>query len=304
MMKNYCPKIASSIAVQKNLSLRLSRQIYPDLAKTKVTSVMTADAHASALTQFAKHLITENNKHLKNASPLDAEKFLQKIALNKRQSTVSLARQAINLHILPQSPVDHVLSMVPTVPINRAYSSPQIQLLCSVAPASLALSINLAFCAGLRVMELVSIGSLSDFSVSRRRWHSKRFSGRENYCALVVHGKGGLLREVRVPHELFEQLMELRRPAPIRANNRRAHLTSYFDLISGHDFSIKFTHLSQQELGFSHGAHGLRHSYAQQRLHELLCVGINVDEAIKVVSQEMGHFAIKNTMVYLRHLVG
>jgi integrase len=303
MMKNYSPKIAAERLVQKSLALGLSRHEYPELVKAKVTSVMTADAHASALTQFAKHLIAERGKHLKNASSSDAKEYLEKIALSKKQSTVSLSRQAINLHLLPLQPATHVVSALSTVPVNRAYSSPQIKLLCDAASQSLALSIGLAYSAGLRAMELVSIGPSNERFSSNRNWDEKRFWGRKHYIAFIVHGKGGLHREVRAEPELAERLMALRRLSPISVSNRHARLVSHFDLIGGHDFSIQFTRLSNDALGFSHGAHGLRHSYAQLRLHELLCLGLSIDEAIKVVSQEMGHFAIKNTMAYLRDQV-
>ena len=303
MMKSYAPKIAAERAVKSNLALGLSRHKYPELVKTKVTSVMTADAHTSALTQFAKHLMSGSGKHLKSASSSDAEEYLRNIALSKKQSTVSLCRQAINLHLLPYQPVKHVVSAVPTIPVNRAYSSLQIKLLCAAAPPRLALSIGLAYSAGLRAMELVSLGPRGERFTSNRDWNSQRFGGRGHYITFVVHGKGGLCREVRIAPELAEKLLALRRPLPISVSNRHARLTSYFDLIGGHDFSIQFTQLSKRVLGASHGAHGLRHSYAQQRLHELLCLGLIIDEAIKVVSQEMGHFAIKNTMAYLRDQV-
>lgn len=302
-MKNYSPKKAAERAVHKNLALGLSRHQYPELVKTKVTSVMTADAHTSTLAQFAKHLIIKNSKHLKNASLTDAQTYLKEISLTKKQSTVSLARQAINLHILPQQPVAHVVSALPTTPINRAYTTAQINFLCKAAPPALALSIAVAASAGLRTMELLSISGPDQQRTSSRDWHVNRFLGREHCSKFIVHGKGGLCREVRITPELAVQLEIVQRPSPVYVSNRHARLLSYFSLIGGHDFSIQFSQLSKRELGFSHGAHGLRHSYAQLRLHELLCIGLSIDEAIQVVSQEMGHFAIKNTMAYLRDQV-
>jgi integrase len=303
MMKNYSPQKAAERAVHLNLALGLSRHQHPALARTKVTSVMTADAHCSALTQFSKHLACESNKHLKNASPSDAKLYLEKISLTKKQSTVSLARQAINLHLLPHQPIKHVVSCIATKPLNRAYTTVQINFLCEMASPTLALSIAIACSAGLRVMELLSISDTDQQRVSHRDWHVNRFLGREHYPKFIVHGKGGLCREIRITPELALRLADMKRQVPVYVSNRHAHLQSYFDLMGGHDFSIQFSKLSKRILGFSHGAHGLRHSYAQQRLHELLCIGLTIDEAIQVVSQEMGHFAIKNTMAYLRDQV-
>lgn len=44
------------------------------------------------------------------------------------------------------------------------------------------------------------------------------------------------------------------------------------------------------ELGFSHGAHGLRHGYAQSRLATLRELGLSDKDAKQIISQEMGHF--------------
>ncbi len=37
-------------------------------------------------------------------------------------------------------------------------------------------------------------------------------------------------------------------------------------------------------------AHGLRHSYAQERMQELLGRGVSYNQARELVSQELGHF--------------
>ncbi len=54
------------------------------------------------------------------------------------------------------------------------------------------------------------------------------------------------------------------------------------------------------QLGRSTGAHGLRHSYAQERLDELQRAGLSQDLALTTVSQEMGHFRAEITETYLR----
>ncbi|MCJ7603797.1 MAG: phage replisome organizer N-terminal domain-containing protein [Desulfobulbaceae bacterium] len=57
---------------------------------------------------------------------------------------------------------------------------------------------------------------------------------------------------------------------------------------------------SRRALGFSNGAHGLRHSYAQERMEELQCSGMNYEDAKGTVAQEVGHFAKDTTETYLR----
>ncbi|RCS56703.1 site-specific integrase, partial [Brachybacterium sp. JB7] len=61
-----------------------------------------------------------------------------------------------------------------------------------------------------------------------------------------------------------------------------------------------FTRASQRGLGWSNGAHGVRHSYAQERMGELQRSGLAYRDALETVSQEMGHFRPAITEVYLR----
>ena len=299
-MKNYSPKIAAQRAVRANVHHGLSRKSFPDHAAKAVTSVLTEVAHTSALTGYARQLKLSTGKHLKNSTTQDARQYLKTIATAKRQSTVDLARQAISLHIHPGDPLPYICSEVPTVARNRAYSPAQIQLLCAEADPFMRVSIALASDAGLREMELLTLARFSSLTPSDRRWHEGRFFGREDDVPLVVHGKGGLVREVRVSQEHAEKLKLAERIHPVRIDHRGAHLTSHFDLVGGHRFSSKFGRLSQRVLGFSHGGHGLRHSFAQRRRDELLCLGFCLNEAIQILSHELGHFATKNTLAYLR----
>lgn len=299
-MKNYSPKIAAQRAVRANVQHGLSRHSSPDRAKTMVTSILTEKAHVSALTGYAKQLKLVTGKNLKNSKTNDALQYLESLAETRRQSTVDLARQAINLHVHPDRPIPYICSQVPTIVRNRAYTAEQIQLLCAEADPCMRVSISLASDAGLREMELLTLARFSRLTPSDRRWHEDRFSGRADDAPFVVHGKGGLVREVRVNQENAEKLKLAERAHPVRIDHRGAHLMSHFDLIGGHKFSSKFGRLSQRVLGFSQGGHGLRHSFSQRRRDELLCLGFCLNEAIQILSHELGHFATKNTLAYLR----
>ncbi len=299
-MRKYQHKIAAELAVRANTQHGLSRHRNPVETKGKVSSVLTEVAHVSALAVYAKWLLKLNGRHLKNSKLQDAKAYLSEIASTKKQSTVSLARQAINMHIHPTTPLVFVTSQVPTIPKNRAYSRKQIDLLCACADPLLRFSILLAADAGLREMELMSIAPKCALSSSARNWSNDRFRGRHGDQGYVVHGKGGLLREVYVSHGLAIELDSHLRPEMLRVRHRGAHLNSYFDLMGGHEFAIKFGRLSKKILGFSNGAHGLRHSFAQNRRDQLICCGFSIEEAIQILSQELGHFSTKNTLAYLR----
>lgn len=301
-MKNYSAKIAAEMVVIRNVEHGLSRHLNKELARTKVASVLTEKAHIQALTSVASWLHDLSGKHLKNLKKVEAETFLNERAKTHGQSSVSLARQAINLHLLQNERLDFVKAEAPTELIDRAYTSAEIELLVECAGPELALSISLSEDAGLRGMELLTLALPGQLHPSERDWLPDRFRGREDAARFVVWGKGGLHREVRVSPVLAAQLEELRREAKVMVSHRGAHLPSAFALMGGHRFSKEFGRLSTKVLGFSHGAHGLRHSFAQRRRVELLCVGLTLSEAILVISQELGHFHTKNTLAYVRDM--
>ena len=300
-MRKYDCKIAAQKLVQNKTRHGLSRRHQPDLACAIVTSVMTEKAHTQALTTYAKWLHQyRDGKHLKSSTISDASIYLKERATSLKQSTVDLDRQAINLHLHCKNPLSFVASTLPTIPQNRAYSPPQISLLVEMSDANLGQSILLAADSGLRSMELVSIANTDRLTPSLRDWSVHRFAGREGARSFVVHGKGGLIREVKVSQNLAAPLLCLARPQPERVSHRGAHLMSHFDLNAGHRFSLEFGALSKRVLGFSYGAHGLRHSFAQRRRTELLCCGFSLQQSIEILSQELGHFSTANTMAYLR----
>nr|WP_229651935.1 hypothetical protein [Vibrio parahaemolyticus] len=74
---------------------------------------------------------------------------------------------------------------------------------------------------------------------------------------------------------------------------------SHYNIAGGHKFSDAFSKASSRALGFSNGAHGLRHSYAQNRYEQLANHFERID-VMTIISQELGHFRPDITEVYLR----
>lgn len=298
-MRRYSPKIAAYLQVRPQVSHGASKHFNPEIAGRKISSVMTEEAHKSALVVFAKWLLATSGKHLKNTSREDAVKYQAWRAGRVRQSTLSLDRQAINMHFHFSPPLTFAISSIPTIIEDRAYSLSEISYLKSRASSRLAFSIGVSADAGLRSMELITIASLDCLTPSDRHWHSQRFHGREGDQKFAVHGKGGLLREVRLESSLAGQLTEFARPTKTKISHRSAILTSHYDLIAGHQFACVFGRLSKKELGFSHGGHGLRHSFAQERFLNLIYLGHEPAVALQILSEELGHFSVSNTLAYL-----
>jgi integrase len=116
----------------------------------------------------------------------------------------------------------------------------------------------------------------------------------------TVEGKGGLVREIILTKQLASRLEEKRFTELRQVTDRGVNYTQRYDVGGGQTWSQSFSAASKRELGFSNGAHGLRHSYAQNRMKELQRNGMQYDEARKTVAQEVGHFDKKTTEAYLR----
>ena len=101
------------------------------------------------------------------------------------------------------------------------------------------------------------------------------------------------------PPPLAERLEDRRLNQPVQITDRGVNYTSHYDINGGNRWSSSFTTASNRALNWSTGAHGLRHSYAQERMSELQ-KNMTYEKALEVVSQEMGHFRPDITEVYLR----
>lgn len=266
-----------------------------------MTGVGTARNHQSALKLAADWLLDTKGKHLHNMNHDDAYEYLTLRCMTVGQSAVDLGRQAMNMHLFKEDPIPFFASSLTRDLKSRAYNCEQISLLLEHASPALSLSIRIAQYAGLRAFELITIAPQDMLEESQRdAWCEERFMGRDGDIAYVVSGKGGLRRRVLLSKELSAALMMNIRECPIMIRDRKVNHTSYFNLLGGANFSAQFSKLSMKVLGKSYGAHGLRHSYAKNRVHELVCRGLTYAQALQAVSNEVGHFSTANTKVYLR----
>ncbi|MES2362972.1 MAG: hypothetical protein V4646_14420 [Pseudomonadota bacterium] len=183
---------------------------------------------------------------------------------------------------------------------GRAYPSSQImRMMMMCADPRLAISIELCHHAGLRATELNNISRPEDRPESARNWREDRFHLTSDQVLYTVHGKGGLVRSVTIPRELAQRLEMFRRSEPVQIEDREIKHRSFYDIESGKKFSARFGRLSQNILGFSHGAHGLRYGYVQRRLLQLVISRIPFERARLIVANEIGHFSPANIRYYL-----
>ena len=117
-----------------------------------------------------------------------------------------------------------------------------------------------------------------------------------------VRGQGGagLRREVLLPRALAARLEARRHCDTVTIRDRGIVYRQQYDLGGGNAWSKSFGEAFARALGWSHGAHGLRPSYAQERMAELQSRGFDYAAARETVSQELGHFRGDVVEVYLR----
>ncbi len=186
---------------------------------------------------------------------------------------------------------------------SRAYTPRQAQAIADRLALHNALAVRIAYAAGLRVSELYTIRPVAeqpaDVRTNRPDAFRDKFTGRDGERYTVV-GKGGLIREVMIPRELAVQLEARRLNTPQTHRDRGIRYEQRYRVGAGDSLRVAFARASKRELGWNRGAHGLRHSYAQERMRELQTGGNAYAHALAVVSQELGHFRPEITEVYLR----
>lgn len=183
---------------------------------------------------------------------------------------------------------------------SRAYTPEQVHLIVRHQTERNALPTELSYRTGVRAHELLTLRRADEGArSSHREWRDDLFRGRTGDVYLVT-GKGGLTREIMVPHDLAERLEAKRWDAPITVFDRNIRYECRYDIGGGNAWSQSFSNAARAQLGWTAGAHGLRHSYAQERVNELQRLGHIYDTAKQIVSQEVGHFRPDVVNTYLR----
>jgi integrase len=264
----------------------------------RIHSVGTARGYEQALKGFAGYLQRYRFGDLSGATVEEAEKYLAVRAGMVTQKTLDLDRQAIQMHLGIQLEV--IKSELETHFSTRSYTVDQVERIASAQSEKNSLATQIAHDAGLRAHELLTLRPVEERPAStHRQWGANRFAGRTGQI-YTVQGKGGLVREVMLANHLSARLEEKRLAEPKQVTDRGVKYTQHYDIGGGRAWSQSFSAASKRELGFSNGAHGLRHSYAQNRMQELQARGMGYDEAKGTVAQEVGHFAKDTTEAYLR----
>jgi len=272
---------------------RMVAQMQREGATDSVRSLANFQERLEVIAQNFK----ENNlPSLNNLNTELATRYLIDRAVEVQQPTLNMERQAMQLVIGQKLPV--IKSEIQSIQESRAYTQEQVQIVAQHQSEKHALATEIAHSAGLRAHELLSILPKEERPADPRPAHPAKFEGREGVSYTVV-GKGGLIREIRIADALSQRLEATRLPEPQQVADRGVYYQQNYDIGGGQRWSNSFSAASNRACNWSNGAHGVRHSFAQERMSELQRYHPRV-EALRIVSQEMGHFRAEITEVYLR----
>ena len=278
------------------------------LQNTRIKSVGTARNYQERLVQIAARI----DVALTALTPERAVVYLKGRSAEVGQKTLDMERQAIQammVNVTGQLPPGATLSVVksaePHRPRPRAYSPAQVRAVAARQDRRNALATEIVHASGIRAHELLTLGLPDEQLPDDRRERSHltgtavegmKFAGRDGVVYTVV-GKGGLVREVLLPHRLAERLEERRLDAPAPVVDRGVRYVQRYDVGGGQAFSASFSRASMEALGKSRGAHGMRYRYAQERMRELMRHA-EYHLALAIVSEEMGHLRPGITRLY------
>ena len=289
-------KAQAEHAVSRKIALGTGRHDHQN--DGRIHSLGTARGYEQALKGFADFLSQHRLGDLRSASEEEARHYLAQRSQVVGQKTLDLDRQAIQIHLGQK--LEIVSSSKESTLSTRSYTPAQVERIAHAQNEANNLATRLAYHAGLRAHELLTLRPAGERAASgHRQWSAERFTGREGDRYTVV-GKGGLVREVVLSRELATALEARRLEEPRLVIDRGVHYSQHYDIGGGRAWSQSFSSASKRELSFSNGAHGLRHSYAQERMNELQQSGMRYDQAKATVAQEVGHFDKDTTEAYLR----
>jgi integrase len=294
LLKRYLD-LSSRHAAKQAQSVRGSR------TTGKIHSLRTFEKYTTCLKQAGEWAkATHGLKHLDKLTPAQAQEYLQqRAAQGISQKQLDADRNAIEL-LTGKGHLERVKALQERTLSGRAYTPAQVEAITRHQDERNGLSTRLAYEAGLRGHELLTLRRQDEERPSgHRQWRAERFLGRDG-VRYIVTGKGGLKREVLLSRETAEELEARRLAAPRQITDRGIHYQQYYDLNGGNRWSASFSAASTRALGWSTGAHGLRHAYAQERLEELQRLRMNYYAAREVLSQELGHFRGDVVETYLR----
>jgi integrase len=223
--------------------------------------------------------------------------YLEQLAEIRSQKGLDQARQALQVvydKILPR-----IESELPERRRDKYIARPAMEGILANFSERHSLSAMICLDGGLRASELLTLRRRHELQpTAGRDWSANLFLGRADYQLFCVEGKGGLVRAVALNRVLAEQLEQHRFEALRQIRDREINRWKAYDIPGGQNFSNYFSKKSFEALRTHYGAHSLRHTWAQNRFN-VITQHVKHAEAMRILSQECGHFRPQVTFGYL-----
>jgi hypothetical protein len=270
--------------------------------KIKIYSYSTGDSYRDTWRHVLEHAKTEygvkdierlNSQHVQSYLGTKIDQGIARATFDQYAAACCKLEQALN-RFAEQNQTNNQykfeLKDVRTLGVKelgarghepRAYSNPALLLPHLMGQHQLAATLQLE--SGARVKEISHIneGQLKGLQANR-------ITGEVRGRVEVV-GKGGKVRELQVSQSTYAGIKTAIAAAGgvFRLEEYKVYLDNLKDAAerSGQDYN---------------GTHGLRWNYAQDRMRELQTHGLTYEEALREVSQEMGHERSDITEHYLK----
>lgn len=285
-----------------------ARFIVNNLRSAKIIpAIRSANNYVERLTIIATHCREWGLPQLRDLTPQECRDYLERRGQEVGQSTLDSEKLALKYTLRLTSQLDddahkllrNIHSELEETKKSRFYTSEQKDLVKDCQTEKHRLITEIAAATGIRAHEALTLLPAHEREADKRPANNEKFLGRQGEF-YTVNGKGGLVRYIVVPTELASSLERYRLVKPTKIVDRGVVYSNHYDLPGGHKWSDSFSKASLRAMGWSRGAHGLRHSYAQERMIELQKHGLKYEKALQTVSQEMGHFRPEITKEYLR----
>ena len=205
---------------------RQAASVMKALQGDTLRSIGTVRNYEQSLTRVSEFLQQNKIGDLRSLTPEKAISYLEIRGQTVGQKSLDMERQAIQcmmqnvtqkLALSERLPV--VKSEQTQILTSRAYTAQQVEMIAASQTEKNALSTQLAYAAGLRAHELLTIARPSEQPTDVRPSLAEKFSGREGIIYTVI-GKGGLTRDVYFPAALAVQLESRRLTMPRIAEDR------------------------------------------------------------------------------------
>jgi len=292
----------------------------------KIRCFNTANQYEGIYRRFSEWMEKEGiSTPLNKATQEHVERYLEVRRHEIKDTNLANHRTALQIHLRNIHPKIHAKEPIELARFKstvgepksapRALNREQVKRCISGARTiQQKVAIAATYEGGLRTKELITLCPLHERPVTHREedWLPaatsvsketlpERFSGgREHWVRYSVIGKGKLPREVRLSPTTAKMVESLRFEKSIGRKDRGIGYEQRYDLAAGQALSESFREICIKANGFTPGVHGLRHSFAQERLQELMADGRTESEAKAILTQETGHWSESNLKYYMR----